>query len=138
MIEREMGQIKEGKYWSVRLHGNQGYLGRCVVWCKREDVEDLTQCTADERDELFNILTVLREAANALFHPDRINYAFLGNIEPHLHGHFIPRYKAPQEYEGVTFKDARWGRNYDTDPEFVTPDDVALKIAEAYRLKLEK
>jgi len=33
--------VKEYTHWLVNVHENQGYLGRCVVWCKREDALDL-------------------------------------------------------------------------------------------------
>jgi diadenosine tetraphosphate (Ap4A) HIT family hydrolase len=98
----------------------------------------LTDCTEQERDELFRVLKRLRDAANALFQPDRINYAFLGNIEPHLHGHFIPRYKHPRSFAGTTFTDARFGSNYDTDPAVITPDNVLLAITNAYQSFLSR
>ena len=136
MIESSERHIKEYEYWSVRLHGNQGYLGRCIIWCNREDALDLTDCTDEERDELFVIIKELKDAAEELFHPDWMNYAFLGNITRHLHGHFLPRYKASTEFAGMTFEDKRWGKNYLTDKDFITPDEVTRKIVEAYKEKL--
>lgn len=35
--------IKEYKYWTIYAHTNQSYLGRCVVWCKRDDTLNLTE-----------------------------------------------------------------------------------------------
>ena len=84
--------IKDYKYWTIYVHGNQGYLGRCVIWCKRENALDLTEATPEEREELFIILNNLREALLKVFHPDWLNYAFLGNSMRHLHCHLIPRY----------------------------------------------
>jgi len=26
----------EYKYWEIYIHKNQGYLGRCIVWCKTD------------------------------------------------------------------------------------------------------
>ncbi|MDP2665092.1 MAG: HIT domain-containing protein [bacterium] len=125
--------IKDFAHWSVSVHQNQSYLGRCIVWCKREDALDLADATREEREELFAILGQLREATKRAFQADWFNYAFLGNETRHLHGHFIPRYSSPREFEGVTFTDERWGKNYRTDHNFVTPPAVL----EAVKLKLK-
>lgn len=124
--------IKEYKYWTVSVHQNQGYLGRCVVWCKRENALDLADATEEEQKELIPILRDLREAVKNAFQPDWFNYAFLGNEARHLHGHFLPRYSSPRQFEGITFTDDKWGHNYKTDHNFITPPEVL----EAIRLKL--
>lgn len=127
-------KIKDYTYWSVFVHQNQGYLGRCVIWCNREDALDLVDATKEEQKELFLILNDLREALKKSFNPDWFNYSFLGNATRHLHGHFIPRYASEKEFGGVTFKDERWGHNYKTDHDFVTPEDVLEKI----RMKIKE
>lgn len=62
--------IKEYKHWSIYAHSNQGYLGRCVVWCKRDNALDLADATSEEQVELFLVLRDLREAAKKVFQPD--------------------------------------------------------------------
>lgn len=126
--------MKDYQYWHVAVHPNQGYLGRCVVWCKRSDALDLADATLEEQKELFSILKELREAAKKAFQPDLFNYAFLGNIERHLHGHFIPRYASPREFEGRTFTDERWGQNWQPDESF----EVSQELWEAVRSKLKE
>jgi len=126
--------IKEYKYWTVSVHQNQGYLGRCVVWCKRETALDLADATKEEYDELFIILKDLREATKRAFDSDWFNYAFLGNEMRHLHCHFIPRYSSPKVFEGITFIDERWGHNYKTNHDFITP----LKVLDEIKLKIKK
>ncbi|MDE1970164.1 MAG: HIT family protein [Patescibacteria group bacterium] len=120
--------IKEYRYWSVYIHENQGYLGRCVVWCKRENALDLTEATQEEQQELFSVLTDLKNAISKVFQPDWFNYAFLGNETRHLHGHFIPRYAKPKEFLNTTFEDKLWGHNYKTDHSFKIPEDVLMEI----------
>lgn len=127
-------KIKDYSHWSVFIHGNQSYLGRCVVWCNRADALDLTDATLEEQRELFIVLKELGGAIRKAFRPDWLNYAFLGNETRHLHGHFIPRYAQSFEFEGVTFEDKLWGRNYATDRNFTCPDEVAEKI----RLKIKE
>ena len=126
-------KIKDYKYWSIFLHPNQGYLGRCVVWCKRENALDLTDSTLQEQEELFRILKELKEALNKIFKPDLFNYAFLGNETRHLHGHFIPRYASSREFNDVIFTDERFGFNYQTNRNLKFSDDLIEKI----RLKIK-
>ncbi len=120
--------VQEYTYWEVSLHENQGYLGRCVVWCKRPDTLDLTDATKEERDELFTILTHLKAALAAAFKPDWFNYAFLGNGVRHLHCHVIPRYASERHFVGYEFRDERYGHNYRTDHSFSIPDYILEKI----------
>ena len=127
-------KIKDYFYWSVFIHSNQGYLGRCIVWCKRENALDLTDATPEEQKELFLILRELHIAIQKVFEPDWLNYAFLGNETRHLHGHVIPRYAKPKTFEGVVFEDKLYGHNYKTDHGFSLPNEVLEKI----RLSLKK
>ncbi|MFZ5392421.1 MAG: HIT family protein [Patescibacteria group bacterium] len=120
--------IKEYKYWGVYIHQNQNYLGRCVVWCKREDALDLADATAEEQKELFLVLGKLRTVTKKLFQADWFNYAFLGNETRHLHGHFIPRYASSRIFMGVNFEDKLWGHNYKIDKEFVISEEVFAGI----------
>jgi len=124
----EKDKIKDYKYWTIFIHQNQGYLGRCVIWCKREDALDLTDANEEEQKELFLVLRDLRNALIKVFQPDWFNYSFLGNETRHLHAHFVPRYAQPKVFEGITFEDKLWGHNYKTDHNFVTPEPVLEKI----------
>jgi diadenosine tetraphosphate (Ap4A) HIT family hydrolase len=120
--------VKAYKYWEIYVHENQSYLGRCVVWCKREDALDLADATPEEQVELFLILRDLREAAKKIFQPDWFNYSFLGNETRHLHGHFVPRYAKPKMFMNIAFEDKLYGHNYKTDHNFQTPDELLDEI----------
>jgi diadenosine tetraphosphate (Ap4A) HIT family hydrolase len=124
--------IKDYTYWKVNVHQNQSYLGRCVVWCKRDDALDMTDATFEEHQELLQILKELRRAALELFNPDWLNYAFLGNEMRHLHGHFIPRYATKRTFAGVEFEDKLYGHNYQTDRSFVTSFELRQEIKQQY------
>lgn len=103
--------VKEYKYWTLYVNGDQGFLGRCVVWCKREDALDLALATPEEQKELFEILRVLRDGVAKEFGATWFNYSFLGNVDRHLHGHFFPRYQQPVTFNGVTFIDLDYNKN---------------------------
>lgn len=122
--------IKDYKYWAVYIHENQSYLGRCVVWCKRDSAEDLSEATPAEQAELFLVLNELKETLAKTFKPDWLNYSFLGNAMRHLHGHFVPRYSSKREFMGVIFEDKLWGHNYKTDHDFKTSEEVLNSIKE--------
>ena len=120
--------VKGYKHWEIYVHENQGYLGRCVVWCKRDDVLDLADATPEEQSELFLVLRDLREAAKKVFQPDWFNYSFLGNETRHLHGHFIPRYAKPKTLMDIVFEDKLYGHNYKTDHDFKTSAELLAEV----------
>lgn len=121
--------IKEYEYWSVYLHKNQYYLGRVYIWAKRKDAVDFFDMTKEEQEEYFKIGKELKKTLAGLFKPDLYNYATLANISPHLHTHFIPRYKKSREFEGIMFNDERYGKNYAPyDYDFKISEDVLIKI----------
>lgn len=126
--------IKKYKYWDVYIHPNQSYLGRCIVWCKRNDVSDLTNAIPEEQQELFLILGDLKKALETVFQADWFNYVFLGNETRHLHGHLIPRYKTSRKFNGILFEDKFYGHNYRTDHDFKT----SRELLEAVRDKLSE
>ena len=129
--------VKEYTHWIVNVHENQGYLGRCIVWCKREDALDLADATEAEQKELIAILGELREATKRAFQSDWFNYAFLGNGTRHLHGHFVTRYSSLRTFGGITFTDDRWGHNYRTDHDFVTPPEVLDAVKNKLKAELQ-
>jgi len=120
--------VKGYKYWEIYVHENQGYLGRCVVWCKRIDALDLADATPEEQAELFLVLHDLREASKKVFQPDWFNYSFLGNETRHLHGHFIPRYAKLKIFMDIVFEDKLYGHNYKTDHSFNTSAELLAEV----------
>ena len=120
--------VKGYKHWEIYVHENQGYLGRCVVWCKRDNAFDLADATLEEQSELFLVLRDLREATKKVFQPDWFNYSFLGNETRHLHGHFIPRYAKQKTFMNVVFEDKLYGHNYKTDHSFKTSTELLVEV----------
>ena len=126
--------IKDYKYWSWYIHENQGILGRTYIWCKREDALDLPDATEEEQKELFGILREIEQVITKVFKPDMFNYAFLGNATHHLHGHILPRYSKPIEFNDQTFVDKNWGHNYKTDHSFIT----STELLEVIKVKIKE
>ena len=135
VCERE---VRDFAHWQLKVHLNQGYLGRCVLIAKRADALDLADATAAEAAELFEIVRAVRAAvARAPFRASWLNYAFLGNDFRHLHAHIVPRYDAPRTFAGVDFEDADWGHHYKTKP-WAGGRDVVLRVRDALRAALDE
>ena len=121
------------------MHENQYYLGRIVIWAKREDDVDMIDMSEEEREEFFEIGKKVKKVLKTLFQPDRMNYANLQNIANHLHVHIIPRYRAVRFYQGMSFVDENFGKNYAPyKNNYVIPEEVIFKIKDAIKERLEK
>eukprot|EP00005_Dracoamoeba_jomungandri_P002764 CAMPEP_0174250614 /NCGR_PEP_ID=MMETSP0439-20130205/741_1 /TAXON_ID=0 /ORGANISM="Stereomyxa ramosa, Strain Chinc5" /LENGTH=143 /DNA_ID=CAMNT_0015330741 /DNA_START=1 /DNA_END=432 /DNA_ORIENTATION=+ len=128
-------RIASFKYWELGLHECQTYLGRCVIWAKRDDDVDMMEMDKEEQEEFFEIGRALKKALVKCFSPDRINYANLQNCEHHLHFHVIPRYASERTIEETVFTDDQWGRNYAPYDKVHVSRSVMLAILE--KLKSE-
>ena len=138
VMDYEKLKIKSFKYWDLYLHENQCYLGRTFVQLKDESgIEDFIDIKEEVRDEFFQICQNVNKALKTLFKPDMMNYAALSNTSRVIHVHIIPRYKDTREFNGVTFKDTRWGQNYvPYDRSFVIEESTLFKIRDALKGQL--
>lgn len=83
--------VKELKTGYIVLEYNQLYKGYVLFLCKMH-AEEL-----HELDKKFKVLFLeemskIAQAIYKAFKPKKMNYELLGNSEPHLHWHIIPRY----------------------------------------------
>lgn len=127
--------VKKYEHWTVYLHQDQGYLGRCVIDCNRADAREFLDATPEEHTELFAIIKDLQEAIRTSFGASWFNYAFLGNVDRHLHCHLIPRYDHRVTFADTTFTDLNFNANpYKTGTtKFASPE-----VHEAIRAELAK
>ena len=142
----ERFKIRKYLHWTLYLHENQHYLGRCYAWLNRDCREDerphrLSELSEEERYELFHfILSPYEKALDQLFGPDHINYAWFGNeIDQHNghgHMHLIPRYEEPITFAGHEFCDEQWGENYAPYPKNKLPKKLVSLILEELLRKL--
>jgi diadenosine tetraphosphate (Ap4A) HIT family hydrolase len=75
----------------VALGDNQTYEGYTYFLCKR-CVPELHELEPEFRDAFLRDMATVAEAVFRAFAPRKLNYEMLGNSEPHLHWHLIPRY----------------------------------------------
>lgn len=99
--------IKEFGYWFLTLNWEQGFLGRSLLMLKAHKVDEV-ELTDEEALEKHKIYCLWRKAITQAFQPDKINQAQLGNEEflhkGHIHWHFVPRYRRPISFAGVSFQ----------------------------------
>jgi diadenosine tetraphosphate (Ap4A) HIT family hydrolase len=74
----------------VILGDQQFYRGYCVMLAKLHATE-LYLMPADAARELFDEMCLVAEAIAAVVKPWKMNYECLGNSEPHVHWHLLPR-----------------------------------------------
>lgn len=115
-------------YWQLFVNRNQNYLGKVMLVLKRH-ATDVTGLKDDEQVEFWNVLRLTKEALDAAFQPDHVNYAFLMNQDRHLHLHLIPRYAQPREFAGLVFQDGRLGEHYQLTQRIVSLEWRAQLVA---------
>ena len=74
----------------VILGDQQLYRGYCVLFAKIHATE-LYLMPADAARTLFEEMRLTAEAIAAVVKPWKMNYECLGNSEPHVHWHLLPR-----------------------------------------------
>ena len=97
--------IEERPSWTLAVNRNQHLLGKTMLVLRR-------YCTAvidiapDEWALLRGELRRVVPALDGLFRPDQFNFAFLMNLDAHVHLHVVPRYRSSRRWHDRTFTDA--------------------------------
>jgi diadenosine tetraphosphate (Ap4A) HIT family hydrolase len=87
-LARAIARMKSG--WAV-LGDPQITRGYCLL-LSDPVVPDLNALAGDERRQFLEDMARLGDAVLAVTEAERINYEILGNVEPALHAHVIPRH----------------------------------------------
>jgi diadenosine tetraphosphate (Ap4A) HIT family hydrolase len=125
-----------GQHWSVELAERQTYLGRSKAVLRRK-LENPLECSPEEHLELWReILPRFKAAADAAFHPTRINYGHIANADTQVHWHLVPRYENPptREFAGVSFEDTNVGHNFAPAPP--VPPEFTAETFQAIRAEI--
>jgi len=77
--------------WLI-LGDQQRYRGYCIVFAKTH-AREMYELARGEAAALMDETIRAAEAIAAVTHPWKMNYACLGNQEPHVHWHLHPRYE---------------------------------------------
>jgi len=87
-LTRVIKKMKSG--WAV-LGDPQITRGYCLL-LPDPVVPHLNALIDEEREQFLRDMTLLGDVVLAVTGADRINYEILGNVEPALHAHVIPRH----------------------------------------------
>jgi diadenosine tetraphosphate (Ap4A) HIT family hydrolase len=93
-------------------------------------VPDLNALTGDRRRQFLDDMARLGDAVLAVTGAERINYEILGNVEPALHAHVIPRHASEAP---ALRKQAVWLHDWSAAEPFdaLAHDDLRNAIAAA-------
>ena len=126
--------VFESNYWRVFLHGDQSYLGRCLVDLKRH-AGSIPELTSEEWIDLHHIIGKLENALTRAFHPTLFNWTCLMNhafrekpYNPHVHWHLKSRYEKTVSFAGHEFQDKEFGNHYDRTTNRKLPAETMEKI----------
>ena len=115
---------------SLLLYREQRFRGYSIL---SFDPWDATSLDDLSKEEYFAFMGDLRSASKALrkaLTPDHMNYELLGNTNPHLHWHIVPRYQTDPRWgqpiwEGYPRNEFNLNRHTLSDGEY---KDIVLKI----------
>ena len=107
------------KHWRIYLADQQNYPGRCFIPLNRH-CPSIPELTEEEWIEFLEISRAIEEIWREVLHISCGNWSCLMNgaygkkdPDPHVHFHFIPRYRKPITFGGMTFVDERYGDHYE-------------------------
>lgn len=84
---------------SLFLFRDQRYKGYCILSFDPYHATNFDALPDEEYTAFMGDVRSASSAIRAAMKPDHMNYELLGNSNPHLHWHIVPRYKT----------DPRWG-----------------------------
>jgi diadenosine tetraphosphate (Ap4A) HIT family hydrolase len=122
--------IHEFEHSYLMLGEHQFYPGYCVVVLK-DHIKEMTDIPAAVQEKFFRELMHSSKAIELAFKPDKMNMCSLGNVVPHVHWHFFPRFK-----EDAQFFDPPWLRMQEFEKAKITPE-AAQQTIEKIRTALK-
>jgi len=102
--------IADLKVSTAFLSENQICPGYTYLVYNKGHATELFQLATQERQNIMEDITKIAKAIFDAFHPKKMNYELLGNIDPHLHWHIIPR----KTSDPIPLQWPIWGKDYVT------------------------
>lgn len=142
-IHRIVESAEQGSLDRLICHMKSGVLafgdpqvlpGYCVLYANPV-VPNLNALQEPERRQFLSDMANVGDALMDLLSPLRINYEILGNLEPALHAHIIPRYSG----EEIELRSKPiWFYDWDLAPALDLETTQSLKASLAMRLESHK
>jgi diadenosine tetraphosphate (Ap4A) HIT family hydrolase len=79
-----------------------------IPWVKvftKRNIKEFSECTSEEKLEIFRIIDITEKSMLTYFNADKINIASFGNMLPHVHWHIMARFKNDSH-----FPEPMWGQ----------------------------
>ena len=115
--------VERGELWTLALNLNQNLPGRCVLVLNRH-CERVSDLTTEEWADLHPYVARVTAALDDLFAPDAYNFAFLMNLDAHVHLHIVPRYASRREWRGETYVDPHYGSLFGQEERLATEETL--------------
>ena len=93
--------IYENNLVSVEVESSE------IPWVKvftKRKIKEFSECTLDEKTEIFRIIDITEKLMLKYFKADKINIASFGNMLPHVHWHVMARFE-----NDCYFPEPMWG-----------------------------
>lgn len=100
--------VKELKTGYVVIGDNQHFYGYTLFLHRNHDYTELFQMDAEEQTMFLKEMTIVAEAVNSAFKPEKMNYELLGMGDAHLHWHLYPRVEGDIDNYGNNGKGPVW------------------------------
>lgn len=114
--------IHEFKHSFLMLGDHQFFNGYSVLVSKQH-YKEITDFPDQSGVEFFQEMMMVSRAIEKTFTPTKMNMCSLGNVCPHVHVHFFPRYADDPE-----FLDPPWLRMKRFEEANITPEQAVLNI----------
>jgi len=101
-LERDSVPVMDWELASVRLM-NDARFPWCLLIPRRPDIQEWHELTSNEQHQLLDESLRLTRLMQAIFSPDKMNVAHIGNLVPQLHVHHVARCKTDPAWPGVVW-----------------------------------
>ncbi len=108
--------IHEFPHSYLMLGEHQFFPGYCVLVAKSHHKE-MSDMPEKMSEEMFREMMVTSKVLQKEFQPAKLNTCSLGNVVPHVHWHFFPRYA-----DDPQFNDPPWLRMNEFEKARISPE----------------
>jgi diadenosine tetraphosphate (Ap4A) HIT family hydrolase len=119
---------------TLLLYRDQRFKGYSILSFEPWNATSLESLSDEEFQSYFMDLRVAAMAIRKALNPDHMNYELLGNTNPHLHWHIVPRYKTDPRWGQPIWEG--WPRNEFNNNRFTLPDSEYTKIIREIQSRL--
>jgi diadenosine tetraphosphate (Ap4A) HIT family hydrolase len=118
----------EGAVADAYLQRRAPARGYSVVVFRTRHVGDPQSMSADERGQFWSDVMTAARAIERVYEPIHLNFQILGNRDPHVHVHVVPRYN-PDPAPSLPLPAAAWDTSHSLEGDELREAVVALSRA---------